>query len=157
MGQTNVNMLQILSGYLFEDTLVHLYEMTNDRYYLKLAEDKTQGRIYSIFSIQSSVINGLRYQIKGPCIKVKDRYGNKIKLIAINNKLYQVYVYLSNIYMYPEMMETFNKTFKELIKGEIQIDADTKRMIVLDVDSHHHMTVYSNKFSLYDCGNFIDV
>lgn len=157
MDHSNVNMLQILSGYLCEDTLVHIYEMTSDLYYLKLAEERTHGRIYSIFSVQSGLINGLHYKIKGPCIKVSDIYGNKIKFIAINSILYQVYVYLSNLYMYPEMMETFKKTFKELIKGEIQIAADIKRMIVVTVDSHHHMIVYSNKFSLYDCGKFIDV
>lgn len=157
MDHTNVNMLQILSGYLCEDTLVHLYEMTSDRYYLKLAEEKTSGRIYSILTIQSGRINGLLYQIKGPCIKVTDTHGNKVKFIAINMLLYPVYVHAQNIYTYPKMIQTFKKTFKELIKGEMQIDTDIKRMIVVNVESHQKMSVYSSKFSLYDCGDFIDI
>lgn len=157
MDQPNFNILQILSGYLCEDTLVHIYEMTNDRYYLKLAEKKTSGRIYSILSIKSGTINGLQYKIKGPCIKVIDTHGNKVKFIAINALLYPVQVHLSNIYMYPALIETFKNTFKELIKGEIQITTDIKKMVVLELDCYQKMYISSNKFSLYDCGTFIDI
>lgn len=154
---SNVNILQILSGYLCEDTLVHLYEMTNEKYYLQLAQRKTGGPIYSIYSISSMRINGLDYSIKGASIKIRDSHGNKIRLIAIDKKLYLVSAYIADIYKYPETMRVFKQTFKELILGQIEICSNIKKLVEIKIGPHQVFSVSSTAFSYYDNGTLISI
>jgi hypothetical protein len=154
----NVNILQILSPYLYEDTLLHLYQMMDEKYYLQLAELKTRGSIESIYNIcNADNINGLQYRIKGPSIKICDQHGNKIRIIAVHDKLYITSVYIEDIYQYQSTLDVFRRTFKEIILNEIDVCSNIKKLVELKLGPNQYFNVYTDGFSYYDNGDIIKI
>lgn len=125
-----IMILQILCFYLYPDTLLHLYNMTRDRFYAELASKKLDiPLIYDDGHFQD---NNYEIYYHNSLIKVVDIYQNIFYITCENQNVYMSSVIIHSINKY-----CLTNTLQDIKKYFIENYINTQFEIIVNNDTRY--------------------